>query len=359
MKHSYILAGTTSGKLLKMVFSNGVSLNPKILFRFLFLLQNGIWASVFKRRERLKFSQALSSSPIPEDPVIIIGHWRTGSTLLHQLMSLDKNLVAPSVFQVSLPDSFLVSEKYYRPVMSSMMSPTRPMDNVKLGFDEPQEDEYALLKLTEDSPLKRIIFQKPDEYFLKQYKDYIPKNIEEWKEAMRQFCRKLHFATGKRIILKNPFHSLRIELLKETFPDARFIHIHRHPYKVVPSTINMWNIVALQNRLNGKWKEPVVKEVTEVLNDMLFKIRESLDQMPAGTWSEVSFETFEKDPVASLKIIYSEIGLTFTSEFEARVVEYLSGLTGYKKNVFTLKNEDKELIQKIMADHFNYYHYTH
>jgi hypothetical protein len=357
MKHSYILAGTTSGKLLKMILKNGVSLNPKLLFRLLFLLQNGIWASFFKLREKAKYRKKLAQVPVVKDPVIIIGHWRTGSTLLHQLMSLDKNLVAPSVFQVSLPDSFLVSEKYYRPVMSSMMSQTRPMDNVKLGFDEPQEDEYALLKLTADSPMNQIIFQKPDGYFLKQFKKYNPENIEAWKEAISQFCRKLSWASNKRIILKNPFHSLRIELLRETFPNVKFIHIHRHPYKVIPSTINMWNIVASQNRLNGKWKEPTIAEASEVLNDMLTSIRNSLSTLPAGVYTEVNFELFEKDPLTSLKKIYDEIGLEYTAEFEENVNNYLSGLKNYKKNVFNLDDKDKQCIQEILADQFRHYHY--
>jgi omega-hydroxy-beta-dihydromenaquinone-9 sulfotransferase len=358
MKHSYILAGTTSGKLVKMVLKNGISLNPKLLFRLIFLMQSGVWASIFKRREKIKFGKALSNTPVPKDPIIIIGHWRTGSTLLHQLMSLDKNLIAPSVFHVSLPDSLLVSEKYYRPVMSRMMSPTRPMDNVKLGFDEPQEDEYALLKLTTDSPLERIIFQNSKGYFLKNYKNFNPENTENWKEGIRQFCQKLNFATNKRIVLKNPFHSLRIELLKEVFPEAKFIHIHRHPYKVVPSTINMWNIVARQNRLKGKWQEPTVHEIAEVLNDMLIHIRQKLSVLPSGTWSEVNFETFEKDPLNSLKKIYAEIGLEYTLDFEEKVQAYLSGLNNYKKNVFPLSDEDKKRIHEAMGAHFNYYHYS-
>jgi omega-hydroxy-beta-dihydromenaquinone-9 sulfotransferase len=357
MKHSYILAGTTSGKLLKMTLKNGISLNPKLLFRLLFLLQNGIWASLFKLREKAKFGKKLANAPAVTNPVIIIGHWRTGSTLLHQLMSLDKNLVSPTVFQVSLPDSFLVSEKYYRPVMSSMMSPTRPMDNVKLGFDEPQEDEYALLKLTGDSPLTDVIFQKSKNYFLKSYPDFNPKNIAEWKRAISNFCNKLHFASGKRILLKNPFHSMRIRLLKETFPDVKFIHIHRHPYKVIPSTINMWNIIARQNRLKGTWKIPTVKETSEMLNEMLTQIRNDLSILPAGSYTEVNFETFEKDVPLSLKKIYQEIGLKYTPEFEKNVNNYLSGLKDYKKNVFNLDDKDKQCIREILGDQFNHYHY--
>jgi omega-hydroxy-beta-dihydromenaquinone-9 sulfotransferase len=320
-------------------------------------MQNGIWASFFKRREKAKYGKKLAQSPVVKDPIIIIGHWRTGSTLLHQLMSLDKNLVAPSVFQVSLPDSFLVSEKYYRPVMSSMMSPTRPMDNVKLGFDEPQEDEYALLKLTGDSPLTDVIFHKSKNYFLKSYPDLNPKNSEEWKRAISNFCNKLHFASNKRILLKNPFHSMRIRLLLETFPDVKFIHIHRHPYKVIPSTINMWNIVAKQNRLKGRWKEPAIKETSEVLNRMLNQIRKDLSALPTGSYTEVNFETFEKDVPLSLKKIYQDIGLDYTEDFEENVQTYLSGLRNYKKNVFKLDDKDKQCIQEILTEQFNNYHY--
>ncbi len=357
MKHSYLLAGTTSGNLLKMILNNGLSLHPKVILHFLFLLQNGFWASIFKRREKIKFGQALSVSSVPDDPVIIIGHWRTGSTLLHQVMSLDKNLIAPSVFQVSLPDSFLVSEKFYRPVISSMLSKTRPMDNVKLGFDEPQEDEYALLKLTGDSPLKDLIFQKHEGYFLKHYQDYHPGNKEAWKDAISHFCKKLKFMSGRRVILKNPFHSLRIELLLETFPGARFIHIHRHPYQVVPSTINLWNIIARQNRLKGKWIEPTVNEVSEVLNKMVNNIRSQFSSMPAGKYTELSFEAFEKDPIKTLKKIYTDLGLAFSTEFEKDVQSYLSGLKGYKKNVFLLSDEDKLIIMEILKDQFDHYHY--
>jgi len=358
MKHSYLLAGTSFGKLTKLFIRNGISLHPKLLFRSLFLLQNTLWASFFKHREIIKYKKVLESHPVPDDPVIIIGHWRTGSTFLHQLLSLDENLITPSVFQVSVPDSFLVSRKYYQPVMTSMMDQTRPMDNVKLGFDEPQEDEYALIKLTADSPLEYVIFPKSKEYFLNQYENFKPDNKVIWENAIKQFCKKLTFENGKRVVLKNPFHSLRMELLLEIFPNAKFIHTHRHPFKVVPSTINMWNIVARQNRLKGKWTEPKIEDVATVLDKMLDKIRKNLRQLPKEKYCEVSFESFEKDPVSSLKTIYSEIGMDFTNDFEEKVRIYVSQLKSYQKNEYSIGEDEKEIIQKILINQFNYYNYS-
>ena len=359
MNHSYLLAGITSGKLIRLLAKNGFSVTPKILFRILFLIQGGIWASFFKRTEKKRFKKKLDNFEMPDDPVFIIGHWRTGSTFLHQLMSLDSNLVSPNVFQVSVPDSFLVSEKYYKPVMTSMMNPTRPMDNVALGFYEQQEDEYALIKLTVNSPLENMIFPKNNSYFLMDYDDFIPseKVRENWKEAMGNFCKRISFKSGKRVLLKNPFHSMRIPLLLEMFPKAKFIHIHRHPYEVVPSSIHMWNVVGNENKLKRRLPKPQIKEVTIVLNRLLNYIYDKLKNVPENAKVEISFSQLENDPVGTLKIIYSKLELNYSPEFEARVNEWLNEVKSYKKNKYELSESDKKVIKNMLEKHFIYYNY--
>ncbi|NOX85011.1 MAG: sulfotransferase [Chlorobi bacterium] len=359
MKHSYLLAGTTAGSFFKLLAKNGFSPYPAYLGRILFLSQNGLWASAFRKREKKKFGKIIREYQMPADPVFIIGHWRTGTTFLHQLMNLDENFVTPSVLQVSVPDSFLVSEKYYAPVMSKMVNPTRPMDNVKLGVYEPQEDEYALFKLTLDSPLEKLIFPDDDGYFLNNYTDFYPEpeNMEKWKNGLHTFCKKLSFTKGKRVLLKNPFHSMRIPLLREIYPEARFIHIHRHPYKVVPSTINMWNIVGRQNRLKKRGKAPEVAEVAEMMNKMLNKIRADFNDLEPGAKYEVRFEEFEKDPVAGLKKIYSHFELEYTDNLDEKVKAFLNDVKGYRKNKFNLTDAEKEIIRDTLKEQFIYYHY--
>ena len=310
------------------------------------MLQNGMWASFLKGYERRKLGEQLKNHPVPKNPVFIVGHWRTGSTFLHQLMNLDPQFVAPTAFQISVPDSFLVSRKYYEPIMTKVMSNKRPMDNVALGFDEPQEDEYALMKLTLDSPLTKLLFPKNDEYFLNGYKDFIPSDKEKWEKELFNFCRKLDFESGKRIVLKNPFHSMRIPMLKKMFPDARFIHIYRNPYDVIPSTMNLWNIVGSQNRLKEKWKAPKLEDIAKAYNKILNKIGEDFSSLPDDTKYELRFEDFEKNPDIELKKIYTHFQWDFTSDYEAKLNEYLKSLKGYKKNEFVLTNEEKAIIGK-------------
>lgn len=358
MKHSYILAGTLIRTLFRLFARQGISLKPGRLLRVLFLLQNGVWAVLFKRLERRKYGRQLDQHPVPDNPVIIIGHWRTGTTFLHQLMNLDPNLAAPTVFQVSIPDSFLVSKKYYQPIMTAMISSVRPMDNVKLGIDEPQEDEYALYKLTLDSPLNELIFPKTEKYFLKRFDNFDPSDKELWQMEIRNFCRKVTFGSKKRIVMKNPFHSMRIPLLRETFPKARFVHIHRHPYSVVPSTINMWNIVGQQNILKGRWIKPTIEDVAIVLDKMLDKIRTDLAVLPTETYCEVNYDSLDTDPVNELKKIYKAIGLEYSAQFELNVRNFLHNLGDYKKNVYQLSDDDKDIIRTKLAAHFYHYKYA-
>lgn len=356
MRHSYLLAGISSGKLIRLLARNGFSIYPKYLFRILFLLQGSIFASIFNRIEKMKMAKKLEKFSMPADPVFIIGHWRTGSTLLHQLMSLDSNMVTPNVLQVSTPESFLVSEKFYKPVMSKAMKTTRPMDNVKLDVLQPQEDEYALIKLTMDSPLEIMIFPEGNKYFLSDA-SFLPENEEKWKASLYNFCLRLSYIKGKRVLLKNPFHSMRIPLLLELFPQAKFIHIHRNPYEVVPSTIHMWNIVGGENNLNNKEQKITVADVSVIYNKMLNQIQKQLEKIPVGRKAEISFQKLEKDPIDALKKIYKELDLEFSDKFENLIKKSLSAVRSHKKNTYQLSQSDKEIIRDISGKQFIYYNY--
>ena len=357
MQHSYLLAGISSGKFFKLLTRNGCSLYPKYLFRILFLIQGSLFASIFNRLEKRKLGKELKAYSMPDDPIFIIGHWRTGTTLLHQLMALDEHLVTPNVFQVSAPGSFLISEKYYKPVMSKVMKPTRPMDNVKLDVSQPQEDEYALIKLTIDSPLEKMIFPKSKKYFLLDAADFYPKKIDQWENVFTDFCCRLSFSTGKRLLLKNPFHSMRIPLLLEMYPNAKFIHIHRHPFEIVPSTIHMWNVVGSENNLKGKFIKPKPEEVVTVLDRMLIYIQEKLEFVPQNAKIEIGFSELEKDAVSTIKKIYNKLELNYSQEFETKVKAWLLKEKSYKKNKYELLESEKEMIKNRMEKHFIYYNY--
>lgn len=350
MKSAYLIAGMRLSRFIKLLMKNGMSFRPKYLVRFLFLFQNGVWASIFYRREKAVYQDLIKKHQLPRNPIIIVGHWRTGSTFLHQLLALDSNLVTSNVFQCSIPDSFLTSRKSYEPIMGRALKGTRPMDQVKLSMDEPLEDEYALFRLCGYSPLKGLVFPNKGGYFLNEFPGFLPKDdqLKEWKDALEHFYKKLTILNHKTILIKNPFHSYRIKILNEIFPEARYIHIIRHPHKVVPSTIRMWDIVGKQNSMNSKWKKPSVNEVSILLNNMLLQIENDFNVLSANRYYELKFENLEKDPLKEIKSLYEHLNVQFSDEFEQQINRFLNSVKGYQKNKYMIPEVDKLGINNIL-----------
>lgn len=339
------LTGAPLDKILRLLRRNRIGLAA--LPRLLPILWVGAWTSYWARREEAVYGARLRALPPPRDPIIIVGHWRTGSTFLHQLLTLDPRLTAPTMLQCVLPSGFLVAGRYIEPILRRTLSPTRPMDQVRLAPDEPHEDEFALLRLIEHSPLERLIFPRSARYFLL---DEEPRFIREaesaaWSDALAGFVKKVGFATGKRVVLKNPFHSVRVSLLETLFPQARYIHIRRDPLAVIPSTQRMWAILGRSMTLGSWFGPPRLEEIIDVYKSMLAKLETDMAALPAGRCSEVRFEELEADPLRSLRTLYASLDLSFDPGHETRVRVFLDSLRGYRKNSYALDPGMESLIR--------------
>lgn len=350
MKLITIIQGIRVSPLIRLVFRHGITPLPLYLARFLVLFQGALISSLFALVERAKFRRKIRRFKPVKDPLFIIGHWRTGSTFLHQLLNLDPSFAAPTLVQTVIPDHFLFSTKYYRPILRKATSSSRPMDNVALGPDEPQEEEFALLRMGSASPLEHLIFPSRTTYFLSDYDQYIPhgKDKEKWERNLRNFYCKLTFSSGKRIVSKNPCHTMRIRLLAEMFPDAKFIHIVRDPLKVIPSTARMWDIVARESGLKKGWITPGLNEVALVLRQFLRHVEEEKKLLDKGSHAEVRFEDLEDNPLQTLKRLYEQLGLDFSPGFEKAVVTFLEGIGNYEKNTYTLSSQQRSQIMDLM-----------
>ncbi len=357
MNHSYLLIGTSFGRLIRLIFRNG-GLSFRYINRFLFLLQGSIWSSVFSIVEKIKFKNKLQNHPEVNNPVIIVGHWRTGSTFLHQLLSLDDQFTTPLVVRVSVPNSFLVSESYFRAIMNKVMSSTRPMDNVKLGPDEPQEDEYALLKTVKKTPLEKLIFPNKNQHFSHTLLQLNENNLSvDFVKNIKLFAKRLHYKKNGTVLFKNPFHSFRIKELKKIFPEARFIHIYRNPNRVIPSTVNMFNIIGRQNILKGKWKNEDLYTITKSFNHVWQCIKNQLFPLPEKDYLEIKYEDFEQDPKKYIKEIYNRFGFNYSENFDTKVDNFLQSVKNYKKNKFTLNEAETDHINNACADFLDHYNY--
>ena len=359
MVKGYLIITMRMKRFLSLLFRNGISLHPRYLLCLMFLLQSSFWSSFMAFREKLLYGRKIKNTPVPTNPIFIIGHWRSGSTYLHQLFGCDPQFTVPDQLQCTYPESFISGRKFIEPIMGFMIPDKRPMDNVKAGLREPQEDEYALFRLTGFSPVERLIFPHSADYFLAGDETFLPpqSRLHQWESAVLHFAAKLYFHTGKRIVFKNPFHSMRIPILRKLFPDARFIHIYRNPLTVIPSTEHMWTVVGKENALRKEWKPPKLEAIISCYNNVISSINKDLSNLPKERYIEIRFEDLEKGPIAVIEQIYRHFSIDLTDVFEEKMKTFLKSVEGYKKNHYELSKEQEHTIRTQLNDHMKKYGY--
>lgn len=91
---------------------------------------------------------SLSPNPNTEAPVFILGHWRSGTTFVHNVLSCDDSFGCCSTYQTVFPHLMLWGRPFFKRCMSLVMPSERPTDSMALGVDLPQEEEFALSNMT-------------------------------------------------------------------------------------------------------------------------------------------------------------------------------------------------------------------
>lgn len=205
--------------------------------------------SVFKILQNLIYGQAIKNTRLREDPIFIIGHWRTGTTLLHEFMILDPQHNFPTTHQCMDPNHFLLTGSIMKRWFKWMIGDIRPMDQMAVSWDRPQEDEFALCMMGQPSPYLQIAFPNNEEIDPEAYDltNLTPRQRTHWKAALLNFLKTISLRDSRRLVLKSPAHSCRIPTLLEMFPKAKFVHIVRNPYDVFPSTMHLWTTISRQH----------------------------------------------------------------------------------------------------------------
>ncbi len=220
VSHNY-LAGITAGDWWRLLCQNRFAIAPAYWHRAAFITLASLMNSYHWRSEQRCYGEAIEQVQITHPPLFILGHWRSGTTLLHYLLAQDvSQFNFANTYQVVNPRTFLSTEEMFTRRFAGLVPATRPMDNMSLSFGSPQEDEFAPLLLTLHSLYLGISFPRR----LDDYARYLtfrnaPRNeIEQWQRAFEWFCKKLTLKNDKALILKSPAHTARFGSSWRCFP---------------------------------------------------------------------------------------------------------------------------------------------
>jgi hypothetical protein len=302
----------------------------------------------------------IARTSLRQAPLFILGHWRTGTTFLHELLILDKRHTYPNTYECLEPNHFLLTEGFITRWLHFLMPSRRPMDNMAAGWDRPQEDEFALCMLGLPSPYLTIAFpNRPPQY--PEYLDLVglsPRALDAWKRGFVGFLRRLAYKDPRRLVLKSPPHTCRIPTLLQLFPDAHFVHIVRDPYVVFPSTVNLWKSLYQAHGLQRPTFAGLDEYVLTSFTRLYARLEEGRKLIDPARFHELRYEDLTRDPVGQVRALYEHLGLGGFEELRPRLEQYVAGLSGYETNRYDLPPARRDEITRRWGEVIRKYGYV-
>jgi hypothetical protein len=268
------------------------------------------------------------------EPVFVVGHARSGTTLLHRLLSEDRErfssfllweLYFPSLLQkkairwLGRVDRRLLGGFFARRIEAfdrRKFAATR--DIHAMSFFKPEEDDMVLTYACASGWwIVRLPYMgKLDFYY-----------VDEWPEKRRRRLMKLYAECvrrqlvlnggAKRHLSKNPTYCGRVGSLIETFPDARIVVTMRNPNETIPSLLKLmqrsWEL--------RQWSGDEMKSSFAVLAGMSFHNYtyplEVLARHPETRHAVVDYRALVAEPKRVVEEVYAALGHPVTSGYAA------------------------------------------
>ncbi len=340
--------GTSLINWFKVILRNGL-ISLSYILRALFITLFCIIGIPFRVFERIRFRGRIDSIKIKKPPIFIIGHWRSGTTFLHNLIVQDRQFGYITMLQALFPKSFMTTS-FFRKFLETFMPDKRPMDNMRISINRPQEEELAMANLSPASFYNAFYFPNKILYNFNKYvkfEDPNPKIRKEWEETYRGLLKKATYNMGgKQLVLKNPSNMGRIKIILEMFPKAKFIHIYRNPYIVYLSTLNFYQEAIKFFMLQKISNSQIKKNVRIIYKKMMQSYFKQRELIPTENLVEIKFEELEKAPLKLLKNIYDTLNLKGFKKNKEKFVSYLQSISGYEKNTYLITKNVISVITK-------------
>lgn len=299
------------------------------------------WSESAWYRSRIKKLEPLS-------PILIFGHWRSGTTNFHNHMLQDPSYADISLLQCLIPSAYQCLNGFSRWVLKKRLPETRPMDAVPTGVDEPMSEDFALCNLTEFTHYHRYFFPASNEEIFRRtilFEDLSEEEIAQWHKTYDWLLRKVTVTSGgKRLVLKNPPNTGRLKHLVKYYPDAKFIHVYRNPYQVIASTIKLMTkflkMFSFQDYDEATIEENVLKDYARLMQQY-FKTEHLL---PKENFIQIRHEDVVADGIGTFRRVYDELKLPDWEHAEPRLRKYVDSISDYQTNHYQF---DDDFIERV------------
>ncbi len=345
---------------LRRLAANGFRVSPSRIPRAAAITAASAVGELLAFIQWATWGRGLAEARIEADPIVILGHWRSGTTLLHELLACDRRLCPPTTAQCACPTHFVLSEQFAHEWLGFLLPERRPMDAIPMGYKRPQEDELALCNLGLPSPWWLVAFpnEPPPDPRYTDLEAVSAGERQRWIRAWTDFLRHIQFEHRGRLVLKNPLHTYRVPLIRSVFPRAEFIHIVRDPYELVPSCLHFWRSMFDQYGLQRATGHHLETQVMESVTAMDARLTATWDSIPPSQRMRIRYEDLVADPLGVLEMTYDHFG--WPGRVEARIgwERYLAAQKGYRPNTHAVDAQLQERITQQLGEVLTRYGYS-
>lgn len=354
-----LFSGMSLGPWLRLLLKNRLAVSPR---RWPMAASNTAMAALnsgLGLAQRAIYGRVISRTNVPDNPVFILGHWRSGTTLLHELLGLDDRHRCPSTYECLAPHHFLISEPAVRRWLNFLIPRKRPWDNMKLGFDNPQEDETALCGLGAHSPFLTVAFpnRPPQDPAYVDLLSLSPQELARWEKTARRFYQSVLYRRPGRLVLKSPQHTYRLQTLAKLFPQAKFVHIVRDPYVIYSSTMHFWKTTFEKYAMQSPPYRDVEAMVLENYSRMFDTLDAARQTISPDRFVEMRYEDLVANLVDQVALLYQQLDLGAFEPAREAIEKYAHRTRKYQTNRYELTPEQTSTVTQRWRPYIEKYGY--
>jgi hypothetical protein len=306
------LAGSSTSNIFRLLIQNRFRVHPKYWLRLIYAMTLSLICMPLRMIERLRFNRKIRNYQLKQDPIFIIGHWRSGTTFMHYLFAQDNSKGLVSNVEVYAPHFFLAFPKMSTKLIEASLPETRPMDKIKINAELPGEEEHSLGAYDKYGFFHSMIFPRNFKTYAsyKSFEKASAKDLKRWKKRYHFFIKKVAYKKenrNKRLVLKNPANTYRIKHLRKMYPEAKFVHLYRNPYEVYASTIKFHNDTCEIFSLQTWDMKELKKNVLELYKELYQNFDAQIKDIPEENWIDIRYEDFIKQPLKTLETVYDQL----------------------------------------------------